>query len=116
MQLPIPLVTTQWLADHLGEPELLIFDTSVHLAHKEGGGYLPQSGRDNFNHAHIPGAQFVDLIKELADPDTNIPFMMPKAERFRDILQGYGVRNESALVFYNDGIPMWSTRAWWMFR
>ncbi|MGR8946988.1 MAG: sulfurtransferase [Gammaproteobacteria bacterium] len=116
MNFPRPLVSTAWLADHIDEKDLLIFDTSIFLQHKEGGGYIPESGRAKFDEAHIPGAQFLDLISELADPNTDIPFMMPAAKRFGEILQSYGVTNDSHVVFYNNGIPMWSTRAWWMFR
>ena len=116
MNLPRPLVSTDWLAENLGAKNLLIFDTSIFLQHKQGGGYIPESGRANFAKAHIPGAQFLDLISELANPDTDIPFMMPAADRFAEILKSFGVTNDAMIVFYNDGIPMWSTRAWWMFR
>ena len=116
MDMPKPLVTTAWLADNLDDPDLVIFDTTLYLRHKEGGGYLPESGRENFEQAHIPGARFFDHIKEFANPDIDIPFMMPEANAFADLLKPYGVSNSSQIVFYNDGIPMWSTRAWWMFR
>ena len=116
MNMPQPLVSTAWLADNLDNPDLVIFDTTLYLRHKEGGGYLPESGREHFNEAHIPGAQFLDHIKEFANPNTDIPFMMPEADAFAALLKSYGVSDDSQVVFYNDGIPMWSTRAWWMFR
>ena len=116
MQLPKPLVSTDWLAKHLDEPSLRIFDTTVYLKHKEGGGYLPESGAVHYADGHVPGAVFIDLIKELSDPATDIPFMMPPADRFAEILGEYGVDDDSAVVFYNDGFPMWATRAWWMLR
>ena len=116
MNLPRPLVSTQWLEDNLGSTNLIIFDTSVFLTSNEGGGYIPTSGRDDFNASHIPGAQFIDLVKELSCPNTDIPFTMPSAESLGDILKSYGVSDDSMTVLYNNGIPMWSTRAWWMFR
>lgn len=116
MELPRPLVTTKWLEENLGNANLIVFDTSVFLTSKEGGGYLPTSGRDNFNTSHIPGAQFIDLVKELSCPNTDIPFTMPNADDLGEILKTYGVGNDSLVVLYNDGIPMWSTRAWWMLR
>jgi thiosulfate/3-mercaptopyruvate sulfurtransferase len=116
MNLPCPLVSTEWLLENIENPNLIIFDTSVHLAHKEGGGYLPTSGRENFIKTHIPGAQFIDLIEELSCPNTDIPFTMPDPTRLADILKGYGVDDQSLVILYNDGIPMWSTRAWWMIR
>ena len=116
MNMPQPLVSSDWLADNLDSPDLVIFDTTLYLRHKEGGGYLPESGRENFEQSHIPGAQFFDHIKEFANPDIDIPFMMPEADAFAELLKPYGVSDNSLVVFYNDGIPMWSTRAWWMFR
>ena len=116
MNMPQPLVDTAWLADNLNRPDLIVFDTTLYLRHKEGGGYLPESGRENFDRSHIPGAQFFDHIQEFADPNTDVPFMMPEANAFAELLKPYGVGDNSHLVFYNDGIPMWSTRAWWMCR
>ena len=77
MSMPTPLVSTEWLAEHLNDPDLVVFDTTVYLKHKEGGGYLPESGLENYSSAHVPGAFFLDIIKQASDPDTNIPFMMP---------------------------------------
>lgn len=116
MTMPRPLVSTDWLAEQLSSPNLVVFDTTVYLAHKEGGGYLPQSGRENYTKSHIPGAHFLDLVSELSCPNSDIPFTMPAAEALADILASYGVSNESLIVCYNDGIPMWSTRTWWMLR
>ena len=57
---PTNLVSTQWLADHLGAPDIRILD---------GSWYLPGDPRDpraEFDNAHIPGARFFD-IDEIAD-------------------------------------------------
>lgn len=111
------LVGTDWLADNLEQADLRIYDTTVYLQPKEGGGgYQADSGRDRWSQAHIPGAGFLDLIAEFSDPTTDIAFMMPPAERFRDLAAGHGVRDDSKVVLYNDGMPMWATRVWWMFR
>ena len=59
------LVSTQWLAEHLGEPDLAIVDSSA---------FMPADGRDGraeFLEAHIPGARFLD-INELS-PTVPIP-------------------------------------------
>ncbi len=116
MQLTDPLVSTSWLAGHLEEPRLRIFDTTVHMQHKPGGGYLTESGYQDWRQAHIPGAGFLDLAGEFSDPDSDIPFTMPPAERFCQLAAEHGVADDSAVVLYSHGPVMWATRAWWMFR
>ena len=110
------LVSTQWLADNLGQANLRIFDTTISLNVKEGGGYQVVSGYDKWRHAHIPGAGFLDLAKEFADQSTDIPFTMLPPEQFRERAVAHGISDESTVVLYNNGMPMWATRAWWMFR
>lgn len=117
MKIDGALVSTDWLTDNLKQANLRIFDTTVYLQPKEdGSGYQADSGRDNWGKAHIPGAGFIDLIEEFSDSANPIPFMMPPAERFCDLAAAHGIGDDSQVVIYSDGIPMWSTRAWWMFR
>ena len=117
MKIEGALVSTDWLAENLEQANLRIFDTTVYLQPKEGGGgYQADSGRDGWAKAHIPGAGFLDLIEEFSDSTNPIPFMMPPAERFCDLAAAHGIGDDSYVVLYSDGVPMWSTRAWWMFR
>ena len=112
-----PLISTDQLAEQLGDADLRIFDTSIQLKHREDGfGYIPVSGRDDWEKAHIPGAGFLDVFEELSDTSRGIPFMMPEAQVFADIMASHGVGDDSHVVLYNDGIPMWSTRVWWMLK
>ena len=76
-----PLVSTEWLATHLGAADLRVFDVTVFLyPNPEGRGYRVESGRERFGEGHIPGAVFLDLIEELSAPGTGLPFMMPPPE------------------------------------
>lgn len=111
------LVSTDWLDEHLDQADLRIFDTTIYLRPKENGmGYRADSGRENWAAAHIPGAGFLDLAEEFADSTTTIPFMMPTPENFARGAETHGINDDSLVVLYNDGMPMWATRAWWMFR
>ena len=112
-----PLVTTTWLADHLNGSDLRVFDTTVTLKpNPDGFGYLPESGFNEWQAAHIPGASFIDVMAELSDPDNAIPYMMPPAETFAATMAAKGIDDNSTVVLYNSGLPMWSTRVWWMLR
>ena len=112
-----PLVTTTWLADHLNDSDLRVFDTTVTLKpNPDGFGYLPESGFNEWQAAHIPGASFIDVMAELSDPDNAIPYMMPPADTFAATMAAKGIGDNSTVVLYNSGLPMWSTRVWWILR
>ena len=102
-----PLVTTDWLAAHLGEPDLVVFDATK---------YLPNEGKDGlaeFTRARIPGARFFD-IDAVADQDTSLPHMVPTPGRFERMLGGLGVSNASQVVFYDQKGIASAPRGWWM--
>ncbi len=66
---------------HLEDPDLRILDCAVFLRPFEGR-VRPESGREPWEQAHIPGAGFADLLADLSDRDTNLPIMMPPAAQF----------------------------------
>ena len=55
------LVSTAWLADNLGDPDLRVYDVTVHLRPASNGPYRIESGRADYEVAHIPDAAFLDL-------------------------------------------------------
>lgn len=105
---PLPsLVSTQWLADHLGEPGLVVLDASRHL---------PAAGRDpliEYQAAHIPGARFMDLAS-LTDAASPVPAALPSPEQLSLRLADLGVRNGERIVIYDDSAVKTSARAWFM--
>jgi thiosulfate/3-mercaptopyruvate sulfurtransferase len=103
------LVETDWLADHLDAPDLVILDASFHL---------PGSGRDpaaDFAEAHIPGAQFFD-IEEISDPDSPLPHMLPPPAKFSSRVRKMGIGDGMRIVIYDATNMSGAARAWWMFR
>jgi thiosulfate/3-mercaptopyruvate sulfurtransferase len=110
------LVTTDWLADDLGDPDLRIFDVTQHLRPSTSGPYSIESGREDYLKGHIPGAAFLDLAGELSDPDSSLNFTMPPVERFAAAMGAAGVRRGVRVVAYSTTAPMWATRLWWMLR
>ena len=106
---PQTLVSTDWLAAHLGAPDLRVLDGSYHL---------PGAGRDphaEYAQAHIPGAQFFD-IDEIADTASALPHMLPSTEKFISRVRALGIGDGHQIVVY-DTVGLFSAaRVWWMFR
>ena len=111
-----PLIGTQALQDLLGNPDLRIFDTTVHLRPKAGGGYEVASGRPDYEAAHLPGAGFIDVWQELSDPDHALRFMLPPEALFAERMGAWGVGPGTRVVLYNAGPTWWATRVWFMLR
>ena len=106
---PKTLVSTDWLAAHLKDPDLRVLDASW---------YLPQQGRDakaEYEAAHIPGARFFD-IDDISDNRSDLPHMVPPVEKFMSKLRAMGVGDGHQVVVY-DGAGLFSAaRVWWLFR
>ena len=103
------LVSTQWLADRLGETDLAIVDASW---------FMPasgRSGRDEYGQAHIPGARFLD-IDEVRDADHPAPHMMPSAEAFGAAMERLGIRRADRIVVYDNSPVRTAARGWFMLR
>lgn len=101
------LVGTEWLAAELGKPDLVVFDATKYLPNES------KDGSSEFLAAHIPGARYFD-IDEVADPDTDLPHMVPSPGRFAKLIGAMGVGNESRVVFYDQKGLASAARGWWL--
>jgi thiosulfate/3-mercaptopyruvate sulfurtransferase len=114
---PEYLVETAWLAAHLGDPNLVVLDGTVHLIPDPKITYTVKSGREDFEKGHIPGAQFADLQADLSDnTGTELRFMRPSAAVFAASMGRYGVGPDSKVVLYSTANPQWASRIWWLLR
>lgn len=106
---PKTLVSTEWLAAHLSDPDLRVLDGSF---------YLPDAGRDaraEYDAAHLPGARFFD-IDDVADHRSGLPHMAPPVEKFMSRMRKLGVGDGHQVVVY-DGAGLFSAaRVWWLFK
>lgn len=106
---PKTLVSTEWLARHLKDPDLRILDASW---------YLPAMGRDpkaEYDVGHIPGARYFD-IDEISDARSDLPHMAPTVEKFMSRMRAMGVGDGHQIVVY-DGMGIFSAaRVWWTFK
>jgi thiosulfate/3-mercaptopyruvate sulfurtransferase len=112
-----PLVSTQWLADHLGRDGLVVLDASVLGIELPNGrpGYL--SGHEQYLlEGHVPGAVFADHLEELSDPEGAYPLTRPDAARFEAAVGALGIDNDTAVVVYDSSVGQWAARLWWLFR
>jgi thiosulfate/3-mercaptopyruvate sulfurtransferase len=103
-----PLVTTDWLAAHLGDPGVRIIDATFKLP-----GVLPLP-KDDYLAAHIPGAVFFD-VDAVSDHSNSLPHMFPTAEQFGRDVGALGIGNGDTVVLYDSGGWVAAPRAWWMF-
>src|SRR5690349_19488401 len=103
------LVTTDWLAARLGEPEISIVDGSFYLP------ALKRNAREEFIAGHIPGAVFFD-IDAIADHSTDLPHMLPGATRFNKDVGALGIGRDDTIVVYDGAGLGGSPRVWWTFK
>lgn len=98
------LVTPDWLADHVDDPDLRIVD----LRWDEEG-----LGRTRYERGHIPGAHFLDWASDLVDPDHRIAFMLAPPERFAAMLARCGISDDTTVVAYAEIGHSGPFRLWW---
>ena len=109
---PSPLVSTEWLADRLGQPGLRVVDcTVVHRPLPEGGVTL-ESGVDGYREGHIPGAVFADLLARFSDPAQPKPFAVPSVEHLTDAIEEIGISSTDTVVLYDRAHTAFATRFW----
>ena len=106
---PKVLVSTEWLAAHLKDPDLRILDASWLLPGVEG------DAKAAYDAAHIPGARYFD-IDDISDHRSELPHMAPPIEKFMSRLRAMGVGDGHQVVVY-DNIGIYSApRVWWTFK
>jgi thiosulfate/3-mercaptopyruvate sulfurtransferase len=110
------LVTTEWLSQHLDDPDLVVLDCSVLVEMDDNGGFRTVSGQSNYEAGHIPSAGFADLKGALSDSDSPFQFSVPTLEQFSAAMGKLGVGDDSRVVLYDNRGSAWAARVWWMLR
>ena len=109
MTYPGPVVSAEWLAEHLDDPSVRIVDATVHL---------PDTGRNakaEYSQEHIPCAGFFDL-DVIADPVNPLPRKFPPREVFAREVGKLGIGNDTHVVAYDTPGLYSAARVWWLFR
>ena len=105
------LVAPEELAQHLDDPEWVVFDTRHDLAHRE-------TGREAYAEGHIPGAYFLHIDEDLSAPKTgtNGRHPLPDLQAFAERVNRCGVHPGTRVVAYDDAGGGYAVRLWWMLR
>lgn len=104
-----PLVSTDWLADRLGDTSIVPIDATWHM---------PDTGRSasgEYQESHIAGAVFFD-IDEIADTQSDLPHTFPNTHVFQSAVRALGISNDDTLIVYDNSPSKTAARTWWMFR
>lgn len=107
---PEALVSTEWLADHLSDPDTKILDCTWHHASTN------LDGRTQYRGRHLPGSVHFD-IDHVADKSNPLPHMLPGATDFATKMGLSGIGDGDRVIVYDrlcGGAA--AARVWWMFR
>lgn len=105
---PKTLVSTEWLAAHLNDPDLRVIDASWHLD-------ATRDARAEYDAAHIPGARFFDL-DAISDKRSALPHMAPQVEMFVSRMRAMGIGDGHQVIVYDNSDLRSAARVWWLFR
>lgn len=96
---PDALVSTEWVADHLSDPDIRIVESNEDIL-------LYSTG-------HLPGAVHIDWRSDLQD-QTMRDYISPEA--FAALCAKNGITKNTTVIFYGDKSNWWSCYALWAFR
>jgi thiosulfate/3-mercaptopyruvate sulfurtransferase len=104
-----PIVSTDWLAARLKEPDLRIVDAPFYMPGD------PRTPRGEFEKEHIPGAVLFDL-EEISDHSNPLPHMLAAPAAFAQAVGRLGISDGDRIVVYDHVGLLSAARVWWNFR
>ncbi len=111
------LVTTDWLANHLGDPIVRVVDirgyVSTRLIAAGAEAAVYEGARDEYLAGHIPGAVYVDWTTDITDPDDPVPAQLAPAGRFAEAMSMRGIGDLTRVVAVDHSGGQYATRLWW---
>ena len=108
-----PLVSTEWLAAHLGDADVRVVDVRWRSRFENGRG-ISFDDYEGYKAGHIPGAVLAGMASELSDPDHPVPDMLVGPAQFARVMGRLGIGDRTIVVAYdNTGFPLGAARLWW---
>ena len=105
-----PLVSSAWLAVRLADARLRVVDCRYRLGE-------PGAGEVLWREAHIPGAAFLDVDRELAGPPGERGrHPLPDAAAFEAAARRAGIGADTLVVAYDEAAEGGAARLWWLLR
>lgn len=118
--LPDSLVSTEWLAEHLGEPALRVVDIRGYVKTTDLGQGRQHAdyigAKDEYNVGHIPGAVFVDWTTDIVDPGNPVKAQIASPEDFAAAMEARGIGDETDVVIVDHTGGNFATRLWWALK
>lgn len=108
------LVETEWLGEHLDDPNVVVLDCTTHLIPNPATTYDVVPGREDFEKGHIPGAQFCDVSRDVSDTSQALRFMRQSPEDFAAAMRRFGISNSTRVVTYSTANVWWASRVWFL--
>jgi thiosulfate/3-mercaptopyruvate sulfurtransferase len=111
-----PVVSAEWLTEHLGDAQVAIVDCRFSLMQ-------PELGQQQYKSGHIPGAYYLDLNQDLADPvgKHGGRHPLPDLATLSQKLERMGIysipgKEPTLVVAYDDSRQAFASRLWWLLR
>ncbi len=111
------LVGTDWLKEHLNDPDLRVVDIRGYVKKTDLGNgrqraeYL--AARDEYDEGHIPGAVYIDWTRDITDPEDAVPAQIAPPDRFASVMGSLGIGDATHVVVYDHAGGQFATRLWW---
>jgi thiosulfate/3-mercaptopyruvate sulfurtransferase len=118
--LPDTLVSTDWLANHIDDPNIRIIDIRGYVHTRDLGAGEQEAdyvgARDEYLQGHIPGAQYIDWTVDIIDPDHPVKVQIAKPEAFAKAMSSRGIGNDTDVVIVDHTGGNFATRLWWALK
>jgi thiosulfate/3-mercaptopyruvate sulfurtransferase len=115
-----PLVTTDWLEDHLGDPDVRVVDIRGYVTARPVAPGVEEAtyrgAREEYLAGHIPGAAYCDWTRDIVDPDDPVPAQLAPPERFARAMAERGVGDGTHVIAVDHMGGQFATRLWWALK
>jgi thiosulfate/3-mercaptopyruvate sulfurtransferase len=108
-----PLVSTAWLYDHLNDSNMRIVDIRGHVLPANAPTPHYYNHRADYDVSHIPGAVFIDWVKQITDPADPRHAQIAKPDRYAEVMSRNGIDKDTLVIAYDDAGGMFAARLWW---
>lgn len=112
-----PLVTTDWLEEHLHDPDLRVVDMRGYVTTRPIAPGVDEAtyrgAPDEYRAGHIPGAVYLDWTRDIIDPDDPVPVQIAPPALFAETMASRGIGNGTRVVAIDHMGGQFATRLWW---